>query len=248
MNKEIQSLTVEELKNGFVFEEKRCAYVCLFCGTVFERGVVFKQGGRLVDAQKAACLHIREAHDSVFAALLREGKKNTGLTEVQSDMLLGFFGGVSDGELARGAGISPSTVRFQRFSFREKARQARVILALEGLLEHRLACDEAPEVHPNATMVDERYMTTGTESERIAGNFFVSLDPPVLKTLSSKEKNKLVILKIIAGQFEPGKHYTEKQVNDILRPIYGDYVSIRRYLIEYGFMDRTADGQAYWLK
>ena len=30
--------------------------------------------------------------------------------------------------------------------------------------------------------------------------------------------------------------------------MYEDYVHIRRYLIEYGFLDRKADGSAYWVK
>ncbi len=34
----------------------------------------------------------------------------------------------------------------------------------------------------------------------------------------------------------------------ILKPIYHDYVMIRRYLIEYGFLDRHRDGSAYWVK
>ena len=27
-----------------------------------------------------------------------------------------------------------------------------------------------------------------------------------------------------------------------------DYVTVRRNLIEYGFLDRTADGRTYWVK
>ena len=40
---------------------------------------------------------------------------------------------------------------------------------------------------------------------------------------------------------------TEQEVNEILRPIYEDYMTIRRYLIMYGFMERTKDGRQYWL-
>jgi len=97
-------------------------------------------------------------------------------------------------------------------------------------------------------MVDERYMTTNDEAEIIAKNFFTSLNPPVLKILSSREKNKLVILKIIAAQFDPSKKYTETQVNGILKAIYYDYATIRRFLIEYGFLDRSSGGGEYWVK
>ena len=40
----------------------------------------------------------------------------------------------------------------------------------------------------------------------------------------------------------------QKKLNEIIQPIYEDYVQIRRYLIEYGFMDRKEDGSAYWIK
>ena len=47
-------------------------------------------------------------------------------------------------------------------------------------------------------------------------------------------------------QFEPGRTYTEKEVNGILRDIFDDYVTLRRYLIEYGFLERTRDCRTYW--
>ncbi len=69
----------------------------------------------------------------------------------------------------------------------------------------------------------------------------------MLKDFSPKEKKKIVILGKIAEQFEQGRQYSEKEVNQILKPIYEDYMTIRRYLIIYGFMERTKDGARYWL-
>ena len=56
----------------------------------------------------------------------------------------------------------------------------------------------------------------------------------------------MVILRAIAQEFEQGKTYTERQVNEILKEIFPDYVTLRRYLIEYGYLRRTRDGSAYW--
>ena len=69
-----------------------------------------------------------------------------------------------------------------------------------------------------------------------------------LKAFPPKEKKKLVILRIISEQFKKGKRYTETEVNQILQPIYDDYATIRRFLIGYGFMERTRDCREYWLK
>jgi len=37
-------------------------------------------------------------------------------------------------------------------------------------------------------------------------------------------------------------------VNEIIKNRYPDFVTIRRYLIEYGFMERKPNGSEYWLK
>ena len=80
-------------------------------------------------------------------------------------------------------------------------------------------------------------------------NNFLSLEPLRLKNFPAKEKKKIVVLVEIAGQFRRDVSYTEKEVNALLAEIYPeDYVTLRRYLIEYGFMDRTQNGSAYWLR
>ena len=102
-------------------------------------------------------------------------------------------------------------------------------------------------IHNHANYVDDRYLITEPERLRILENFFSSFNPLVLKTFSTKEKNKVVILTKIAEQYEKGKTYGEKEINQILKPIYEDYMTLRRYLIMYGFMERAKDGSKYWL-
>ncbi|WP_397536936.1 DUF2087 domain-containing protein [Rummeliibacillus pycnus] len=43
------------------------------------------------------------------------------------------------------------------------------------------------------------------------------------------------------------KDINEILINEILTAVYRDYVILRNYLIEYGFIDRKADGSQYWL-
>ena len=54
-------------------------------------------------------------------------------------------------------------------------------------------------------------------------------------------------LKCTGTKFDPKKNYSEAAVNDVLKQAITDYVTVRRYLIEYGFMQRTKDGKTYWL-
>lgn len=75
-----------------------------------------------------------------------------------------------------------------------------------------------------------------------------SLNPLVLKVFPAKEKKKYVLLTYIIKLFKKGIKYTEKEINEILKPVYVDYVIIRRYLVDYQFLDRLDNGKAYWVK
>ncbi len=66
-----------------------------------------------------------------------------------------------------------------------------------------------------------------------------------LKTWPSKHSNKFYTLKEIARNFKKNHVYTESEVNAILAPIHEDYIALRRYLINYGFVKRTEDGLEY---
>lgn len=68
-----------------------------------------------------------------------------------------------------------------------------------------------------------------------------------LSQLPSKEKKWLVILRWLATRFEQGKRYTEKEVNTVLTEAHSDYATLRRYLVDYGFMRRERAGSHYWL-
>ena len=50
---------------------------------------------------------------------------------------------------------------------------------------------------------------------------------------------------MIATQFDENKKYSEAEVNEILKPVYDDFVLLRRYLIDYKFLMREKDGSSY---
>lgn len=84
------------------------------------------------------------------------------------------------------------------------------------------------------------------EAERLAAPFFETMEPPVLKSYPTKNKKQLAVLRIIARQFQPGRTYTEPEVNAILAPVNYDHVTLRRLLVVHGFLARMRDGSAYW--
>jgi hypothetical protein len=52
-----------------------------------------------------------------------------------------------------------------------------------------------------------------------------------LKTIPSQVKKREVILRRLAEEFEPGKRYSEKRVNEILKTFHSDFATLRRELV-----------------
>ncbi|MDM5154293.1 DUF2087 domain-containing protein [Bacillus sp. DX1.1] len=242
--------SVEELKKGYVFEKDTEEYICLACGEKFVKGVIYQEENVFYEAEKFTQLHIVNEHTSMFEYLLGLDKKLTGLTDLQKKMVQFFHMGLNDKEIVKEMdGGSTSTIRNHRFTLREKMKQAKVFLALMELSEEK-ATNQSKflPVHRTATMVDQRYDVTEAESEEILHSYFTEgLDGP-LSSFPKKQKRKLVILKHLMKNFDSSQKYTEKEINEILERVYHDYVTLRRYLIEYGFLDRTPDGSKYWVK
>jgi DNA-binding HxlR family transcriptional regulator len=67
-----------------------------------------------------------------------------------------------------------------------------------------------------------------------------------LKTIPAQRKKLEAVLRYIVKAFEPGKRYSEKQVNKILSGFHEDTAGLRRELIGYGFMEREGGGGEYW--
>jgi hypothetical protein len=250
MDFNIDDVLIEDLKKGYSYNTQTDQYQCLLCGARYENGEIFKLGDRYYEAYRAIRQHIEQEHGGMFQPLIDSDSKYNTFTEKQKELLCLIHQGKSDQEIAALLGISTSTVRHQKFSFREKAKQAKLYLAIYELAFAKAPTDKDTivPIHEGAKMVDDRYITTKEESDKILSTVFESLSPLKLKIFSAKEKKKIVTLRKISEEFEKGKQYSEKEVNQILKNIYDDYPTLRRYLIEYGFMERSRDCKEYWIK
>jgi hypothetical protein len=239
--------SLEDMKKGY--SEEPDFYECLLCGKKIEKGIVYQQDGVLYEAGKQIRLHIRKSHGSVFEFLIGLDKKTTGLSDHQNTLLRLFYEGRSDAEIRKEIGVgSSSTVRNHRFALKEKERQAKIFLALMDILKSAKKSPALAAPHKTAVMVDDRYNVTDEENETILKNYFRNGPEGLLKTFSMKEKHKVVVIRHLAKRFDPDRYYTEKEVNEILKGAYEDFATLRRYLIEYGLMDRKPDGSRYWLR
>ena len=239
--------SIEEISNGY--KKVDDCYTCLLCGEAFMDGMIYQVDEQFYEARKVVQLHLHMQHDSVFDYLLKLDKKYTGLSDHQKELMGYFKVGMADKEIVEKMDLgSSSTVRNHRFKLREKEKQAKVFLSLMSLLndkEKKQTEERLVHFHKGAKMVDDRYITTETEREKILATFFKDNK---LTVFPSKEKRKLIVLQHIITFFDKDKCYTEKEVNTIVKDIYPDFTTIRRYLIQYGFMDRNQDCTEYWVK
>jgi DNA-binding CsgD family transcriptional regulator len=78
---------------------------------------------------------------------------------------------------------------------------------------------------------------------------FVDKDGRLTMWPPAKQGDKLLILEYLAGFFEPGRVYSEMEMQTVLlaHSVFKDTAALRRALYEYRFMNRERDGSRYWL-
>jgi hypothetical protein len=236
------------LIDGFRRDAAEGVYRCLYCEHAFTEGMIYEVADGRADARMAVARHVAQAHGGPFAALLKRG--TAGLPAVQEKVLQLLYEGNTDDEIAKAlGGKSASTVRNHRFTLRRRESEARAFLALSILLDRRRPGTPRFVEYPAAVAgLDERAVVSEAEAKAVEARNLEVLAGGGLRLTGwpKRQKDKLVLLRRIAGLFEAGRSYTETEVNAILGPVWHDYVDIRRYLIEYRFLDRMSDCSQYW--
>ena len=130
--------------------------------------------------------------------------------------------------MLRGAGLVTMTPQGSRHVY---ALNTRALAALnrDVLSRKKLAAlvkqEETPEDFAARTL--RRFMSEGR-----------------LTQIPAARRKLLVILDYLATQFEFGRRYPEKEVNEILRRHHEDFALLRRELVDFHYMGR--EGGVYW--
>lgn len=75
----------------------------------------------------------------------------------------------------------------------------------------------------------------GTKDDAVTRAYF---DGPRLRHLPAARKKRVSVLRRLLERFEPNRDYPEREVNDLLRLAHDDVATLRRELVDYGFMVR----------
>jgi hypothetical protein len=71
--------------------------------------------------------------------------------------------------------------------------------------------------------------------------------PEVPERLARRGAKRKIQVDRAATLFEPGRQYTETEINILLMQLFEDHVFARRMMIENRILDRTANGSSYWV-
>lgn len=238
-------LTLTEIEQGW--HETDTAYVCNACGATFAKDQVFPEDDKFYPAATMIRRHLTTEHPHAVADLIQTDNKYNTLTAKQRDLLLSFAQGQKDAAIAEQMGVAAATVRHQKFTFREKAKQAKLYLAIyEQVFSQPTTADQLVTLPDQKGQKDDRFAITTDEYEQLVAKYFTSTAPLKLARWPKHQKAILAILKRISQTIPATQHFTEQGLTAKLKPIYADYPLLRRYLVDYGFLNRTASGSDYW--
>jgi hypothetical protein len=97
---------------------------------------------------------------------------------------------------------------------------------------YTLRADELRELASTTQAAPE---TEVSEEARTLRAFF---DGDRLKQIPAQRKKRVIILRQLLTRFAPDRQYNEREVNDTLKVANEDYATLRRELVDYGFMTR----------
>lgn len=109
----------------------------------------------------------------------------------------------------------------------------------------RFDTDEAADTHAgNAHQAARAAFGLGEgEAALVAARYFAP--DGSLPRLPTRETHKILVLARVAERFEPGRYYSDAEVRSALSAVNEDFALLRRYLVDFRFMERSADGTAY---
>lgn len=240
--------SVADLTRGWQDDKPSRSRICLFCGRSFARDEIFAIDQCFYNSRKAVELHIQTEHGGLFSALTHDKGRSAGLSEIQYLVLSAIAEGCDDAAIAgRLENRALSTVRAHRRNLRLKYEEAKIfVAAMEAASRGAVPDQQQLDFGPSLPLHDERSLVSQAEAEAILAKFF--RPDGSLPRIPPKEKQKLVVLNRLKDLFEHGRRYSDNDVRGILGKINEDHALLRRYLVDYHFLERSDDGRQYWRK
>jgi hypothetical protein len=150
------------------------------------------------------------------------------------------LGADAEDQLVKATGLDPRTVeaaleRLVRGGLVRRERDGRVSLDAERFGEAARRSARRRKGPP------PEELGATPEQARVLRHF---LEGGRLRSIPTAKGKRRVVLDFLAGQFEPGRRYPEREVNRILARFHPDVAALRRYLVDEEFLERREG--SYW--
>lgn len=147
-------------------------------------------------------------------------------------------------EIAKRHGLAPSTVSFHLRKLEQaglvKSRKEQYYVVIQANDEiFNTTLREIVSAHPVGKDLQDGRME---EYRRKTLEAFFRQGR--LEKLPAQHKKRLIVLEQFAVRFEPGRRYSEQEVTGLIVPVFDDYCTIRRLLVDEGLIRR--DDSGYW--
>ena len=142
-------------------------------------------------------------------------------------------------DLARQLGLSPATVSHH---LGKLERAALVTSTAEGTSKHyalNASFFDPRSLAPSGERHDAPVSVQTDEERERARTLRHFFDGRRLKSIPARRKQLVIVIQELLGWFQPGRDYPEREVNDILREAHEDVATLRRELVDYGYMHRA---------
>ena len=87
------------------------------------------------------------------------------------------------------------------------------------------------------TSRETAYDAARAEQQRLVGRLFTG---GRIERVPAKRKVRAAVLLEVVSRFEPGRDYSEKEVNEVLLGVHEDFAYLRRELVNYHYLEREA--------
>lgn len=94
----------------------------------------------------------------------------------------------------------------------------------------------APTVLPSSGGADDSAVEH-SERAKVLRDFF---DGERLRQIPAQRKRRVIVLQHLLERFHPGQDYAEREVNALLKTAHEDVATLRRELVDYGYLTRAA--------
>lgn len=147
-------------------------------------------------------------------------------------------------EIAKRHALAPSTVSFHLKKLEQaglvssKKEQYYVVIQANQAIFDKTLRDLVSASPGRKDLQDERM---DEYRSKVLTTFFPH---GTLEKLPAQHKKRLIVLDRFAQAFEPGRRYSELEVTGLIKPLFDDYCTIRRLLVDEGLIRR--EGTSYW--